>query len=80
MKEYRNTTIKDWSVEDRPREKMLQYGVQSLSNAELLAILLGSGTRDMNAVDVARNMLSSVKNNLHDLAKLRLNELTSFRE
>jgi len=79
MKEYRNTTIKDWSVEDRPREKMLQYGVQSLSNAELLAILLGSGTRDMNAVDVARNMLSSVKNNLHDLAKLRLNELTSFR-
>ncbi len=70
MKEYKNTTIKAWSVEDRPREKLLKSGVQSLSNAELIALLIGSGTREMNAVDLSRNLLASVSNNLHELSRL----------
>ena len=78
MKEYEKTTIKDWSVEDRPREKLLKSGVQSLSNAELIALLLGSGTRSFNAVEVARNLLASVKNDLHELGKLTANDLTAI--
>jgi DNA repair protein RadC len=79
MKSYHNTTIKDWSVEDRPREKLLKSGVQSLSNAELLALLIGSGTRENNAVDLARNILASVRNNLYDLGKLKTEELIEIR-
>lgn len=79
MKEYKNTTIKDWSVEDRPREKLLNAGVSSLSNAELIALLIGSGTKEQNAVDVARNILASVKNNLHDLGKMKIEELKSVK-
>jgi DNA repair protein RadC len=79
MSTYQNTTIKDWSVEDRPREKLLKSGVQSLSNAELLALLIGSGTRENNAVDLARNILSTVRNNLYDLGKLTTEELVKIR-
>lgn len=79
MGNYQNTTIKDWSVEDRPREKLLKSGVQSLSNAELLALLIGSGTRENNAVDLARNILASVRNNLYDLGKLKTEELIEIR-
>lgn len=79
MKEYKNTTIKDWSVEDRPREKLLNAGVSSLSNAELIALLIGSGTKEQNAVDVARTILASVKNNLHDLGKMKIEELKSVK-
>jgi DNA repair protein RadC len=79
MREYKNTTIKDWSVEDRPREKLLKSGVQSLSNAELIALLIGSGTRDMNAVDLSRNILASVKNNLHELGRLGTSELVKIK-
>jgi len=79
MKTYHNTTIKNWSVEDRPREKLLKSGVQSLSNAELLALLIGSGTKENNAVDLARNVLASVKNNLYDLGKLKTEELVKVR-
>jgi len=66
-------------VEDRPREKLLKSGVQSLSNAELLALLIGSGTRENNAVDLARNILASVRNNLYDLGKLKTEELIEIR-
>jgi len=79
MKTYHNTTIKHWSVEDRPREKLLKSGVQSLSNAELLALLIGSGTKENNAVDLARNVLASVKNNLYDLGRLSTEELVKVR-
>jgi len=79
MRTYQNTTIKNWSVEDRPREKLLKSGVQSLSNAELLALLIGSGTKENNAVDLARNVLASVKNNLYDLGKLKTEELVKVR-
>lgn len=78
MKEYQNHTIKDWSVEDRPREKLLQFGVQALSNAELVAILIGSGSRNQTAVDLSRTILASVNNNLQELGKMRTSDFTRF--
>lgn len=77
MKEYsHNLSIKNWAKEDRPREKMLQLGVSSLSDAELLAILIGSGTRTESAVQLSQRILHSVENNLHALGKLTAKELT----
>ncbi|MDA3852759.1 MAG: DNA repair protein RadC [Bacteroidales bacterium] len=68
-------TIKQWAEEDRPREKMLQKGVRSLSNAELLAILIGSGNRTMTAVDLSKKILNDVGNNLKNLGKKTIAEL-----
>lgn len=63
-------TIKDWDEADRPREKLMRLGRQSLTNAELLAIILGGGNREKDAVELAREILSSVGNNLAELSKL----------
>ncbi|MBN1182905.1 MAG: DNA repair protein RadC [Bacteroidales bacterium] len=68
-------SIKEWAVEDRPREKLLQKGTGSLSDAELLAILIGSGNRDESAVDVSKRILESASNNLNELGKLSINDL-----
>ncbi len=68
-------SIKQWAEEDRPREKMLQKGVRSLSNAELLAILIGSGNKTMTAVDLSRKILNDVGNNLQNLGKKTIDEL-----
>ncbi|MBK9255669.1 MAG: DNA repair protein RadC [Saprospiraceae bacterium] len=62
-------TIKNWSEDDRPREKMLQKGRQSLSDSELLAILIGSGTPGESAVDLCKKILRDYNNNLHELGK-----------
>jgi DNA repair protein RadC len=70
--------ITDWAVEDRPREKLYQKGTSSLSDAELLAILIGSGTRKRSAVDLGRELLSMVNNNLNSLGKLTINDLTKI--
>jgi len=70
--------ISDWSEEDRPREKLMLKGKESLSNAELIAILIGSGSRNESAVDLSRRILSSV-NNLNSLAKLSLQQLMTFK-
>jgi DNA repair protein RadC len=70
--------ITDWAVEDRPREKLYQKGTSSLSDAELLAILIGSGTRDRSAVDLGRELLSMVDNNLNNLGKLSISDLTKI--
>ncbi len=67
--------ITDWAPEDRPREKLVQQGTASLSDAELLAILIGSGTRDKSAVDLGRELLGIVNNNLNSLGKLALSDL-----
>jgi DNA repair protein RadC len=67
--------ITDWAVEDRPREKLLQKGTSSLSDAELLAILISSGTKDKSAVDLGRELLSIVNNNLNALGKLTISDL-----
>lgn len=66
--------ITDWAVEDRPREKMLRNGTSSLSDAELLAILISSGTREKSAVDLGRELLSIVNNNLNSLGKLTISD------
>jgi DNA repair protein RadC len=67
--------IKSWSPEDRPREKLLMKGTTALSDAELIAILIGSGTAKLSAVDVAKKVLAHVENNLDNLAKLSVKEL-----
>ncbi|MDR1645912.1 MAG: DNA repair protein RadC [Tannerellaceae bacterium] len=69
--------IKAWAEADRPREKMLQKGVATLSDAELLAILIGSGNRNESAVQLAQRILHSVKNNLNALGKLSIKDLTA---
>lgn len=67
--------IKEWAEEDRPREKMLLKGIASLSDAELLAILIGSGNSNETAVQLSQRILSSVDNNLNALGKLSVKEL-----
>lgn len=67
--------ILSWAEEDRPREKLLLKGKSALSDAELIAILLGSGTVSLSAVDVAKQLLSSVNNNLNELGKLSVQDL-----
>ena len=69
--------IKEWAEEDRPREKMLLKGIASLSDAELLAILIGSGNNSETAVQLSKRILSSVDNNLNALGKLSIKELTT---
>lgn len=67
--------IKSWAAEDRPREKLLIKGKSALSDAELVALLIGSGTGSLSAVEVSKHVLQSVGNNLHDLAKLSVKDL-----
>lgn len=75
----RHLTIKALAEDDRPREKLLSLGRHSLSDAELVAIILGSGNRNETAVQLAQRMLSENQNNINQLAKLSLNELRKFR-
>lgn len=70
--------IKNWAEDDKPREKLLAKGKAALSDAELIAILLRSGSRSSSAVELARMMLQSVDNNLALLAKLTVDDLTKF--
>jgi DNA repair protein RadC len=70
-------TIKDWAVEDRPREKMLRKGVSTLSDAELLAILIGSGNSNESAVQLSQRILHFAGNNLNCLGKFTIKELTN---
>lgn len=79
MEEYKNLSIKDWSVEDRPREKLLSKGISSLSDAELIAIIIGSGNRDESAVELSRRILVSVQNNLNELGKLTVDDLQKYK-
>jgi len=70
--------IKDFALEDRPREKLLLKGVGSLSDAELLAILVSSGTPQETVLQLSQRILSSVSNNLSELGKLSVKELMEF--
>lgn len=72
-------TIKSWALDDRPREKLIAKGKSALSDAELMAILIGSGTREESAVDLSKRILAHTDNNLNRLAKLSLNELMTFK-
>lgn len=68
-------TIREWSEDDRPREKMDKKGAASLSDAELLAILIGSGNRDESAVELARRIMRECKDNINELARLSITDL-----
>jgi DNA repair protein RadC len=79
MDENKRLTIKSWAEEDRPREKMIAKGAFALSDAELVAIILGSGTKEMTAVDSAKNLLNSVNNDLNKLGKMSIRDLQKFK-
>jgi DNA repair protein RadC len=72
-------TIKSWAEEDRPREKMLAKGKEALSNAELIAILIGSGNSKESAVDLSRRILCDMNDNLIELSKLSINDLMKYK-
>lgn len=71
--------IKEWSKDERPREKLLSSGAENLSNAELIAILIHNGTRQRTAVDLARDLLKLGKDNLVELGKLTVRELMKIK-
>lgn len=72
-------SINQWAEEDRPREKLMRLGPQALSNAELLAILIGSGSHDESAVDLMKRVLADCDNNLNTLGKKTIAELSGGR-
>lgn len=71
--------ITNWHEDDKPREKLMLKGKQALSDAELIAILIGSGSRNESAVQLSKRILSSVDNNLNALGKLSLQQLMNFK-
>ncbi|MBD3583994.1 RadC family protein [Flavobacterium selenitireducens] len=79
MSETTSFPMRFWSDDDRPREKMILKGKSALSDAELIAILIGSGTRTETAVDLSKRMLANVGNNLNELSRLTLAQLTAYK-
>lgn len=73
------TSIKDWAENDRPREKMILNGKESLSDAELIAILIGSGNSEETAVDLSKRVLRDRSYNLRELVKLNITELMRYK-
>ncbi|MCR5471301.1 MAG: DNA repair protein RadC [Prevotella sp.] len=71
--------INQWAKEDRPREKMADLGTEALSNAELLAILIGSGSTDESAVELMKHVLADCNNNLNTLGKKAIHDLTKYK-
>ena len=79
MEEYLRKPIKEWALEDRPREKLLYRGIGALTDAELIAVLIGSGNCEETAVELSRRIMENVKNNLNELGKLNIENLKSFK-
>ncbi|MFO7668075.1 MAG: DNA repair protein RadC [Bacteroidales bacterium] len=79
MKSYKSGTLKSWAVEERPREKVIANGIQHLTDTELLAILMGSGTRNTTAVELARKILGEVDNSLLELGRQSLSDLQKIK-
>lgn len=71
--------INQWAEDDRPREKFMRNGAKSLSNAELLAILIGSGSTDESAVELMKRILGDCNNNLNTLGKKTIHDLTAYK-
>lgn len=71
----RKYSIRDWADDDQPRKKLLNNGPDSLSNSELLAILINNGTPDQSALDIAKHLLQSVNNNLHTLSVMSVKDM-----
>jgi len=76
---FQKLVIREWAESDRPREKLLEHGRRSVSDAELLAILIGSGSKNETAVELCKRLLNSVNNNLFNLSKLEVNDLCQFK-
>lgn len=74
-----NSSIKNWNEDDRPREKLATKGRSSLSDAELLAIIMGSGSRNESAVELSKRILKSANNNWNELAKYSITDLCLFK-
>lgn len=72
-------TIKNWAIDDRPREKLASKGADALSNSELLAILILNGTRDKSAVDLAKELLNATANDLQKLGKLSVKDIVKLK-
>src|SRR5690349_12224870 len=72
-------TIKSWAEEDRPREKLMLKGKHALSDAELIAILIGSGNKEESAVELSKRILGKVENNLNELSKMSVQDLMEFK-
>lgn len=72
-------SISQWAEEDKPREKLERLGASALSNAELLAILIGSGSQDESAVDLMKHIMNDCDNNLNALGKMSIKELTRYK-
>lgn len=79
MKSYPVIRIQDMALEDRPREKCVRLGLKNLSNSELIAILLGTGSREESAIGLATRLLHSTKNDLYQLGKITREDLLSIK-
>jgi len=79
MDKNKNISIKNWAVEDRPRERLLMKGTSSLSPAELIAILIGSGNVKESALELAKRLLNLADNNINTLAKFDVNKLSEIK-
>lgn len=79
MEENNSFSIKNWNEDDRPREKMLLKGRVALSDAELIAILISSGSRNESAVSLSQRILASVDNNLSELGRMSISKLMEFK-
>lgn len=79
VKKTPSFSIKNWSEDDQPREKLRDKGKNTLSDAELIAILIGSGNRNESAVDLSKRILASVNHNLNALGKLTIAQLMQFK-
>lgn len=79
MKNTTKLSIKNWAEDDRPREKLLQKGRHALSDAELIAILIGSGSKNVSAVELAQNILHNSGNDLNKLGKLSIKDLMQHK-
>ena len=74
-----STSIKNWAIDDRPREKMVLNGANTLSNSELIAILINNGSKEKSAVELAKEILQLGSNNLVELGKLSLKDLQKIK-
>lgn len=72
-------SVKNWAIEDRPREKLMLKGASALSDSELLAILIGSGTREQSAVQVCKHILATADDDLNKLARYTVSDLTKIK-
>lgn len=79
MDKIRKTSIKDWAEDDKPREKLLNKGPAALSNAELIAILIGSGNNEESAVALSKRIMNDVQDNFAEMARLTISDLQRYK-